>query len=1091
MEILGMVFMKTSTKVTLALFTSQLLLYSAVFAQPTLPGDGDGGCTNCPPYTNNYIAPPYVPGLKMSISYAGGTNFQLTLLESDPAGRYDIYFVTNIVAGYWSDIFHGATGQSNFTLPMPVSQSGFFRVARSDEAVADAAGISVYFLNDPVNTNIISAVVESGPAATTAILVDSTNFAGATWIPFTSMPLVDIGTNEGMHEVWFGFKGTNGIIYWTSDTVTLDKTPPSVSITNPVFTTTSRPIIQVQGYSTEPLSSIYFDVTNAAGNFTNQQGFVTAQSFDTNTFASTTNWFQCFDVELTNGINTITVHAADLAGNITTTNVIVTLDFTGDTNPPVITVTWPQDGAQISGTNFTLRGVLDDETAQITAQMVDTNGVTNIVSGVVERNGAFWLEDLPLNPGTNIVTVTATDAAGNISVTNLILFQSDVALTIDLIPDDQLNLPTTTATGIVSDPSYDVWVNGVQATVDGSGNWTANNVPIYGNGTATFDAIAYPPGQSLNLRAKMNANSDESPAQTSQVREQPAMIYISEYHDNWNEDEGNYGHWTNAKEYNALIDNNGHFSFNGVATSNGDGEPAIEWWWKITYNWSDTDPGGTSTETEDEEGDIETASGPGTNPLHGYFYIPDGNSLPSSSWPGISHYYASIYYEWNEWYGTHKYSRNSGTVLKLRTGGKSGISRENLFTISAGATEYGKPDTIDWGNGPDDWFGTPATGIDPTRIHVLGKNVGKDGNLFIVLPDNATLNLGAVAPGKHYSLGVGATKHKMFIQANGSMLRPDRVVPTANYAIGEKINLSPVFIPPLPEQPQEGAKWTMTGQYINAFKVWILDSNNHPTPLDNSEDSYDSAYGLTDFRVDTARLQQVNTFAWWQTGSTTDYESKTINLGMYLTFANGQQVVITSKGLLGMHQPTVSWNANGYGAGIVAGEKVSGYGAAGLYKVGLLDDEGGMGIGMSADSQSLVPGRFGIIQLIKRNCSVPLGSWSDWELDGSMPYDNGNHHANVPYNSSGSAKASLDDAPSVTGIGGAWSQDQFKDYFMFRANTSGSIWATLGTTDWNWFGSIVWCTSCQDGWVWTETPQFYCSQSIAPSNQHPEFQITH
>ena len=79
---------------------------------------------------------------------------------------------------------------------------------------------------------------------------------------------MDIGTNEGTHEIWFGFRGTNGVIYWTSDTVTLDKTPPAIVITNPIFSTTSRPIIQVQGYSTEPLSSIYFDVTNAAGNFT-------------------------------------------------------------------------------------------------------------------------------------------------------------------------------------------------------------------------------------------------------------------------------------------------------------------------------------------------------------------------------------------------------------------------------------------------------------------------------------------------------------------------------------------------------------------------------------------------------------------------------------------------------------------------------------------------------------------------------------------------------------------------------------------------------------------------------------------------------
>ena len=137
--------------------------------------------------------------------------------------------------------------------------------------MADAAGISFYFLNGFVNSNITSAAVDGGVAAA-RILVDSTDFAGATWIPFSSTPLVDIGTNEGVHEVWFGFRGTNGVVYWTSDTVTLDKTPPVIVITNPVFSTTSRPIIQVQGYSTEPISSIYFDVTNAAGNFTNQQG---------------------------------------------------------------------------------------------------------------------------------------------------------------------------------------------------------------------------------------------------------------------------------------------------------------------------------------------------------------------------------------------------------------------------------------------------------------------------------------------------------------------------------------------------------------------------------------------------------------------------------------------------------------------------------------------------------------------------------------------------------------------------------------------------------------------------------------------------
>ena len=350
----------------------------------------------------------YVPGLKLSIPPVSGTNLLLNLLEADAAGKYDVYFATNLISATWNDALQGTNGQTNFTLPIPVSHNGFFRVARTDPAVADAAGISFYFLSGFVNTNITLAAVNGGPAVATAILVDSTNFTEATWIQFSSTTLVNIGTNEGTHEVWFGFRGTNGVVYWTSDTITLDKTPPSIVITNPVFSTTSRPIIQVQGYSTEPLSGIYFDVTNAAGSITNQQGFVTAQNFDTNNFSSTTNWFQCFDVKLTNGVNTITVHAADLAGNVTTTNVIITLDFSGDTNPPVITVTWPQNGVQISGTNFTLRGVLDDETAQITALTVDANGVTNIVSGVVERSGTFWLEDLPLNPGTNLVTLFLT-----------------------------------------------------------------------------------------------------------------------------------------------------------------------------------------------------------------------------------------------------------------------------------------------------------------------------------------------------------------------------------------------------------------------------------------------------------------------------------------------------------------------------------------------------------------------------------------------------------------------------------------------------------------------------------------------------------
>ena len=126
-------------------------------------------------------------------------------------------------------------------------------------------------------------------------------------------------------------------------------------ITNPVGTTTSRPILQLQGYSPEPLLSLRYDVTNAAGSLTNAEGYVTLQWFDTNLFELTTNWFECVDIGLTNGNNTITLRSTDLAGNVATNVYTYVLDHAGDTTVPALTVYWPQDGSKVSGTSFTLR----------------------------------------------------------------------------------------------------------------------------------------------------------------------------------------------------------------------------------------------------------------------------------------------------------------------------------------------------------------------------------------------------------------------------------------------------------------------------------------------------------------------------------------------------------------------------------------------------------------------------------------------------------------------------------------------------------------------------------------------------------------
>ncbi len=1034
--------MRNSTKAKLILLKSQLLLCSVIFAQPILPGGGSTGSGTNEPYS--WTSQPYVPGLKMNISKMDGTNFHLSLLEADPAGKYDIYFANDLGSAVWNDLLQGTNGQTNFTLTFPNSSPGFFRTARTDPTVADAGNMEVYFPYESVNTNIINAVVNGGPAASMAFLVNSTNFADARWLPFSAVPFVNLGTNDGTYEVWFGLQGSNGVVYWSMASVKLDTTPPVLVITNPVFTTTSRPVVQLQGYSLEPLSSIYFDVTNAAGNLTNQQGFVTDQSFDTNQFDFTTNWFQCFDIALTNGVNTITVRAADLAGNVTTTNVTITLDFSGDTNPPVIAVTWPQDGAQISGTNFTLRGVLDDETAQISAQVVATNNVTNIVSGLVERSGTFWLENLPLNSGANTVTLTATDAAGNVSVTNLTLFQSAVTLTINSVPDSQLNQSSTTVSGTVSDPTYSVWVNGVQAAVDGSGHWTTNNVPIYGNGTATFDVIAYPPGQSPNLRMQMNSDSGQSPVQTSLEKEQPPTVFVDQYSDQWsylNTDwNGAAYSWGGSKNYTAGIDGSGYYSYQGNgAFFDHIGGGMV--WFDTTYDWSDTASNYTCIGWEwyFGDGDPRNAfpiddSGPD---LGGYSIFESPYDIPSTSAGCGSHFYANINYKWKGETGqeSETYSRNSKTSMKLRTGARSGKARQNLFSISASGTEYGCPQYIDWYlDGCDEWENTPATAIPSSRIRVLGKNLGNDGSLYIMLPDNAIIDLNASAPARHYNLGVSAAKYHPYITANSHNLDNE----TPEFSVGQQVTFSLDWSPSDPGAVNTLQHWTLPDKFVN--------------------EPYQYSSSCTSYRVNNALLNNPTTSCWFVNGS-----GGAVNVGQNLQFQNGQNVTIVAHGNFAIYRPTVSnfQTYPPYYAALVPTNSPN------ELQLGDNTPAGLMQYDIKVSSSTPFSGGANIVQLVNasRSLSASYGgqqqtTGGQFWLDNSHLYFSSDFVLSAGTATPYSNNIRFFDQPgyglnNLTGADLCSIVDYFKDYIVFKPDGGGSIYVTLGRILWDWSASTT------------------------------------
>jgi len=366
---------------------------------------------------------------------------------------------------------------------------------------------SIVVTNNYINSTgaPVQLNVTAGVPSYFAVLVDSTNFAGATWNTYTSSNItVYLGSVQGWHDVWVGLRGlpSNAMQAWQWKHLNLTL-PPVLVITNPVAGVVDEPMIQIYGYCQDSLASISYDIRNAVGVATNQPSEITDQYYDTNALGFTTNYFECLDVPLTNGLNTITIHATDLAGDTTTTNFNFTLDYSSKTNPPVMQITWPQNGTQISGSNFTCRGAIDDPTATVATQLVFTNGntnvfaggiYTNVYAGEVERNGNFWLENLPINTGTNAFTITVTDAVGNTSVTNISLVQSTLVLTVNPVtPDSQLWQPTVNLTGTISISTYAVWVNGVKGHNNGDGTWSANNVPVNDGGTASFTATAYAP----------------------------------------------------------------------------------------------------------------------------------------------------------------------------------------------------------------------------------------------------------------------------------------------------------------------------------------------------------------------------------------------------------------------------------------------------------------------------------------------------------------------------------------------------------------------------------------------------------------------
>jgi hypothetical protein len=705
----------------------------------------------------------------------------------------------NTIPDWWFYLYYGTTALSD------TNQDANGNTLLSDYQNSEVPTVFSFTGLEVTNSyvNSMSAPVQldvSGSPYYIAVSVDDTNYAAdANWQDYAgSNVMANLGMTEGWHDFWVGLRGHGddpSAAVWQWTRLKLDYTPPALIITGPTNGTVSVPLIQLTGYSPEALAGISYDLSNDAGTMTNQQVLVEGEDYDTNTFEFTTNYFQAYDVPLTNGLNVITVHAMDLAGNMTTltTNIICT----GNTNPPAVSLIWPLDGMSISGSNITIEGQVDDDTATVSVSTVDAGGNTNSFTGLTGRDGVFWAENVPLNAGTNTLAITLSNAAGS-TTTNISLVQTGADLTVNPVAAGD-----TMVYGTIGTSNYTIWVNGVQATNSGDGTWNAQITPLcVGGGLVAVAAIPDSDNGGSGSGGGAGVNPQSAQSLNTQATVQPPQgVFVSAHHE--------------TDDYHGFVDDFNYLPYrvySEMGWGNGQGGMASSY---------------------DEYQDI---------PLNQDLIVEEyQTSWPETSWPQILPYGTYIWYDYE---GSHTNDdaslglpqehrdtltdypvdhtgetdpnptdpterQTADTEMRLATGGPLGSRQTNLWCISASATDASTGQMIDYTN---------------ISIGGLG-NLDTNGNLWVELPDNDPPVVTPMADKNNYSFTVDGTKYTLKHQTYNPALT-DTNRSRTTLGVGEEVSLS--FSPAMPY----AMDWTTTAGSVSPtfYPSTTLTAPSNATP---------------------------------------------------------------------------------------------------------------------------------------------------------------------------------------------------------------------------------------------------------------------
>jgi len=235
-----------------------------------------------------------------------------------------------------------------------------------------------------------------------------------------------------------------------------DIQPPVLTITSPTPKLTYSTSTQMLALS----GSAKDNITLTSITWANDRGANGICQFQPISANSTNYLWNISGIKLSPGVNVITITSTDAAGNHGSATLTVTYT---DVDPPTVNITSPTTAPPYSTTNstFAFAGNADDNVGVTLVSWSNNRGGSGTCAltppGGTDINGInvinFSATGINLQPGDNVITITAFDAAGNANTDS---GSPPITLTVnyaDLTPTISITSPTTAATYTSNTPS--------------------------------------------------------------------------------------------------------------------------------------------------------------------------------------------------------------------------------------------------------------------------------------------------------------------------------------------------------------------------------------------------------------------------------------------------------------------------------------------------------------------------------------------------------------------------------------------------------------------------------------------------------------